>query len=133
MNSETAERIKQLLKRREDAKHVVVGEVIAGRIKVWQRAPQGSMDGSNLYLVEHLKGKKAGTANIWRACDIRRLKRGLQPKVNKCEIWWRHSFTAAEVEICRKYMEEDLAWARERLKELKGQQVSTVPAASREA
>ncbi len=115
MNSDTARRIAQLLERRENAKHVIAGEVIDGKIKVWECAPQGSKDGSILWLVEKLK---TGEAAIWRSCDIRRLKRGLQPKVNKCEIWWWHSATREQVAICRKYMEEDLAWAQKRLEEL---------------
>jgi len=122
MNGETAKRIAQLLERRENAKHVIAGEVIDGKIKVWGRCPYISSDGSHLWLIEKLKD---GSPAIWRACDIRRLKRGLRPQVNKCEMWYHRSGVPDFVEDKRRGMEyfaEAMAWAQLQMKELKGRQ-----------
>lgn len=125
MNSETAKRIAQLLKRRENAKHVIKGEVIYGKIKVWERCKDGdpllveATDGSIVWLVERLVGKYAGRADLWRACDIRRLKRGLQPKLNKCETAYSTDDVGLKVEQGMAYWNERLERAEERLAELK--------------
>ncbi len=131
MRPATAERIAQLLERRENAKHVIKGEVIDGKIKVWERCKDGdhllveATDGSIVWLVERLIGKYAGRADLWRACDIRRLKRGLQPKLNKCETAYRKGQVPWEVEQGMAYWNERLERAEERLAELKHNEDTT--------
>ena len=102
---------------------IVIGETIAGvnnfgSIKVWDGPLEfDSTDGSRLWLVERLKD---GTPHIWRSCDINRLRRGLVPKVNKCEMWYRHADTKDEVEQqMKEFYEPAMAWAEATLKRLK--------------
>ena len=113
-----------------DKTPIVEGETIVGvnrfgDIKVWAPAPFDSTDGSRLWLVERLKD---GTPHIWRSCDINRLRRGLEPKVNKCEMWYRHSDTREEVAAqMEMYFKPAMAWAEKTLKHLK-EQAATKPA-----
>jgi len=95
-----------------------VGEVILGKVKVWEQAYEfTSNDGSILWLVENVK---TGKPAIWRSCDIRRFKRGLQPKVNACEIWYCHGANPEERERGYAYKAKAMAWAEKRLKTVKG-------------
>lgn len=96
---------------------IVVGEIVADKIKVWAPAPFDSTDHSRLWLVEKLKD---GSPHIWRACDINRLRRGLTPKVNKCEMWYRHGDPKAEQERqMETYFKPAMKWAAETLSKLK--------------
>lgn len=124
---------------------IVIGETIAGvnrfgAIKVWQectdyKSPDGdtlvfqSTDGSRLWLVERLKD---GTPHIWRSCDINRLRRGLAPKVNKCEMWYRRSDPALyAAEQMEQFFKPAMAWAEKTLKHLKeqaGENTTVAPA-----
>lgn len=104
------------------------GEVIAGKIKVWTPAPFDSADKSILWLVESLKD---GKAHIYRTCDINRVRRGLQPQLNKCEMWYhRSSYMPDFVEDKRlgmKYAAVAQRWADWALPILKGLAPMTEP------
>jgi transposase-like protein len=85
---------------------------------VWEMTDVDSTDHSHIWLVENLK---TGEAELWRTCDIRRLKQGLTPKLSLCEMAYRHSDPngSNEKEAGLTYWNEKLVWAQKRLAELK--------------
>jgi hypothetical protein len=96
------------------AKTPVFARERVGDIYVWEETEVDSTDHSRIWLVENLK---TGLAELWRTCDIRRLKNGETPKLNMCEMAYTHS---GDKEAGLQYWAEKVAWAQERLAELKG-------------
>lgn len=99
---------------------VVAGEMI-GSIKVWEDVT-GSVeatDGSRVWIIEKLE---TGKAELWRGCDVRRLKRGLRPKLTMGETAYSTHYESRypNKEWGIAYWKGRTEWAQLRLVELKG-------------
>ena len=103
---------------------VIAGEKV-NYIFVWEQTDEvESTDHSKVWIIENLK---TGLAELWRTCDIRRLKNGETPKLNKGEMAYDVHNGADNKEAGLAYWAEKTAWAQERLAELKADVPQTVP------